>query len=423
MDAYHATLMRVLISAYACEPDTGSEPGVGWNWAVQAALHGHEVYVITRANNRAAIDRKLTSDPVAGLEFHYVDLSRPFLWLKEHSGYYGMLIYYYLWQLKLGIKARRLHRELSFNLVHHVTFVIDWMPAGVAWVRAPFLWGPIGGTSHVLTGKLRQFIPESGKRYEAVRRFTQRFVGRLDPLVAMTRRRARLVLAYTEEALDGLPVRTRAKTRTIVHIGVDERDLASIPEGRPDPTRFTVVSSSRLVHWKGFDLLIEGFSRFVRDSGADARLDITGDGPFRQVLEELVSSLGLNDRVTFLGRLPTRADVYSVIANAHLYALPTLRDGPPVAILEAMLAGKPILCLDMSSTHELVPDDAGLKIEMGDRPQVVAKIANALAWANENRNELEAKGARAREYALEIHDWDRIGDEIDAIYQKLAPAT
>jgi hypothetical protein len=45
-------LPRVILSAYACEPNLGSEPGIGWNWAIQAARHGNEMHVVTRTNKR-----------------------------------------------------------------------------------------------------------------------------------------------------------------------------------------------------------------------------------------------------------------------------------------------------------------------------------------------------------------------------------
>ena len=48
--------MRVLLSAYACEPNKGSEAGVGWHWALEIARLGHEVWALTRANNRAPIE-------------------------------------------------------------------------------------------------------------------------------------------------------------------------------------------------------------------------------------------------------------------------------------------------------------------------------------------------------------------------------
>jgi hypothetical protein len=58
--------LNVLLSAYACEPGRGSEPAVGWNTAVELASH-HEVWVLTRANNRPQIEARLAGDPVPGL--------------------------------------------------------------------------------------------------------------------------------------------------------------------------------------------------------------------------------------------------------------------------------------------------------------------------------------------------------------------
>ena len=54
--------LRILLSAYACEPDRGSEPGVGWNW-VRHLAREHEVWVITRSNNRGIIDANDQPDP------------------------------------------------------------------------------------------------------------------------------------------------------------------------------------------------------------------------------------------------------------------------------------------------------------------------------------------------------------------------
>ena len=50
---------KILLSAYACEPNKGSEPNVGWKWAIELLLQGHEVYVITRSNNRSIIESEI----------------------------------------------------------------------------------------------------------------------------------------------------------------------------------------------------------------------------------------------------------------------------------------------------------------------------------------------------------------------------
>ena len=51
--------MKILLSAYACEPNKGSEPEVGWKWATSLSDLGHEVYVITRSNNKNSIEQEI----------------------------------------------------------------------------------------------------------------------------------------------------------------------------------------------------------------------------------------------------------------------------------------------------------------------------------------------------------------------------
>ena len=412
--------MKVLVGAYACEPDMGSEPGVGWNWSLQAARHGHEVHVITRANNRAAIEGKLRSDPVPNLTFHYLDLPEPILRLKKQAGQYGILAYYYLWQLSAWRLARWLHRRIGFDVAHHVTFVNDWMPSGVAGVPVPFIWGPVGGSTHIMPKPLRAGLPASVRRYEMSRRLLQNLLRSSDPFLFLTRRRACVILTYTREALAGIPPRARSKAIPVVHIGISEFDLPALAPGGPSGREFTVLTGGRLVHWKGFDLLIRGFAQFVANGGRASRLNVIGQGPFRPFLENLVRSCAIEDQVRFLGWLPSRDDVYEAIGESHLYALPTLRDGPPVAILEAMFAARPILCLDVGAPRELVPDGAGFKIEVQNPSQVVRDVAETLAWASTHREALAEMGARARDHARSVHDWSRIGDRIEEIYRRVA---
>jgi len=144
--------LKVLVSAYACEPDKGSELGVGWNWAKQIARF-HEVWVITRANNREPIEKELQKNPISNLNFIYVDLLK---WLSFwKSGQRGIYSYYYFWQLKVLVKGLQLHRKVKFDLAHHITFGNCWMPATLSLMPIPFVWGPIGGAQKAPTSLVR----------------------------------------------------------------------------------------------------------------------------------------------------------------------------------------------------------------------------------------------------------------------------
>src|SRR5579864_6502517 len=137
-----ADQLKVLMSAYAFEPERGSEPGVGWNW-VQQIGKSEKVWVITKANNRRTIESALAKEPLPNVHFVYFDLPRWASFWKR--GLRGIHAYYYLWQLGAYLVARRLHRQVGFDLVHHVTFVNYWMPSFLVLLPVPFLWGPVGG--------------------------------------------------------------------------------------------------------------------------------------------------------------------------------------------------------------------------------------------------------------------------------------
>src|SRR6266516_2036092 len=114
---------KILVSAYACEPDKGSEPGVGWNWVREIARF-HRVWVITRSNNQPGIQQALLEQPMHGVHWTYFDLPRSLRFWKR--GQLGTHLYYYLWQVGAYHLGRKMEEEICFDLIHHVTFGKYW---------------------------------------------------------------------------------------------------------------------------------------------------------------------------------------------------------------------------------------------------------------------------------------------------------
>ena len=414
-------MTRVLIGAYACEPRQGSEPAVGWHWALEAANAGYDVWVVTRCNNKDAIEAALTTVAGPRPKFEYLDLPRAFLLLKKHLGYPGLLVYYYLWQVALAMRARRLHRYLHFDLVHHVTFVNDSLPSGLCLVPVPFVWGPVGGSTHRLPRSIHLELPIYARTHEMVRGILQFLLRRLDPFVAFTRHRACVILTYTHEARAGIPKAARGRARAVLHLGVSETEppprLAQPAVGRED--EFLILTGGRLVHWKGYDLLIEGFAAFMRTTPRPfARLLITGEGRYQRYLEELAAREGVGEFVEYVGRLPSREEVFELMGRCQVFALPTLRDGPPFALLEAMAVGVPVMCLDLGATGEGIPAEVSLKLPAESRESVVLAIAEALAWTATHPEQAAALGRKGRRFALDHYDWSRLTQEIRRTYSE-----
>src|SRR5512134_2958245 len=111
--------LRILLSAYACEPDDGAEAGVGWRWALALAQAGHEVWVITRASNCGAIERALASRRDLSLHVLYYDLPG---WARGWKrGARRVRTSYVLWQWGAYRLARHLCRNVHFDVAHHIT--------------------------------------------------------------------------------------------------------------------------------------------------------------------------------------------------------------------------------------------------------------------------------------------------------------
>src|SRR5690348_11644402 len=159
---------RVLMIAYACQPGRGSEPGVGWRMC-EAVSREHDVWVVTRKNNRDDIEAALRDQPNPHVHFHYADLPRWACFWKK--GERGIRLYYYLWQFAMLRTARQLTRRVQFDLAHHVTFVNDYFFTGLALLGLPFVWGPIGSpgkpTSSIDGTNFRSLFKQPGYVFRA----------------------------------------------------------------------------------------------------------------------------------------------------------------------------------------------------------------------------------------------------------------
>jgi glycosyltransferase involved in cell wall biosynthesis len=383
--------MRILLSAYACEPGRGSEPGVGWNWVKQLARL-EEVWVITRANNREPIEKALASDPLPNLHCIYYDVPRWARFWKKKSR--GLRLYYYLWQFAAWRHARKLHRERPFDVVHHVTFVKYWMPSFMALLDAPFVWGPVGGAESAP----RRFwwsFSFRGKVYEVARDIARK-VGQLDPFVRMTARRAAYTMTTTLETEAAVKAIGARQTAVFGESGMSDEEIERLGKlhGRREGA-FRLLSVGNLLHLKAFDLSLRAFARFA-EKHPGAQYWLLGDGPERNKLEWLARELGVAKQVNFLGAVP-RSVVLEKLADCDAMVHPTLHDSGGWVCLEAMAAGLPVVCLDLGGPRVQVTKETGIKIPAVSPSQAVREMAEAfekLAGDPALREQLGAAGRR-----------------------------
>jgi teichuronic acid biosynthesis glycosyltransferase TuaC len=189
----------------------------------------------------------------------------------------------------------------------------------------------------------------------------------------------------------------------------DDRDAARRALGLPAVGRL-IVSIGDLLPVKGHAVLIEAFRR-LRERRQDVTLLLVGEGPLRSRLEEQIRSCDLEAHVRLLGQVP-RSQVASLLAAADVAALPSLNEGMPLAALEALAAGRPLVGSAVGGTQDIVEQGRhGLLVPAGDSEALAAALDAALgrAW------DAGALREQARKYS-----WVNIAQEQERVYAELS---
>jgi glycosyltransferase involved in cell wall biosynthesis len=410
--------MKILLSAYACEPNRGTEPGVGWNIAVALAKH-HQIWVFTSNTHRAAIAAELAVHPVENLQFVYLDpLGWVYDWSQEgKKAHWDVHIHYYLWQIWAYFIGRSLHHTVGFDLVHHLTYGKYSTPSFLSFLPIPFVWGPIGGAESAPKTFWQDFSLRA-RIYEVFRSLSQR-VGELDPFLRITTRRSRLIWCKAEDTAKRMRELGAQNVSVLVESGLRPEEiamLASYPVPATEPIRF--ISMGRLLHWKGFYL---GVRAFAKAALPNAEYWILGEGPEHDRLQSLVEELGIAHQVKFWGNLP-RSEGLARLGECHVLVHPSLHDSGGWVCLEGMAAGRPIICLDLGGPGAQVTLNTGFKIPAHDSEQTVQGLADAMTRLAKEPELRSQMGEAGKTLVHHTYTWEAKAKDLLTVYEQvLAP--
>jgi glycosyltransferase involved in cell wall biosynthesis len=409
-------VMNVLISAYSCEPGKGSERGVGWNVVREVARH-HQVWVLTRPDeSKAAIEAELAANPVPNLKFVYFTL--PFWQDSLRWGQTGaMQLHYYLWQIQAYFVAKKLHQQIGFDIAHHVTFVRYSSPSFLSLLPIPFIWGPVGGGESAPPVFSVDFSLKN-KLYEFLR-WAWRSVGELDPFTRLTARRSAIAYATTEDTAKRLRALGATNVQRLSESGMAEPEIEELSQFPLPGAPVRFINIARLLHWKGIHL---GLRAFAQANLPDAEYWVLGEGPELQKLQALASELEITAQVKFWGLLP-REQVLAKLEQCTALVHPSLHDSGGWVPLEAMAAGRPIICLNLGGPSELVTPDIGIKVAAADRAQTIDQLAAAMNRLAQDTTICQRMGEAGRKRVRDMHSWQAKGELLVQVYVDVVTAS
>lgn len=391
--------MKILVSAFACIPNAGSEGGVGWKWAEEWA-RDHDVIVITDISRKAAIEAHLAVHTAQNRRFIYF---RPaFLrWIPLNSATAQVL--YQLWQIALLPFVRRLHRTEKFDLAHHVSYGVFRQPSLIGHAGIPLVFGPVGGGEDA-PWALKQSMSLSERLREAVRSGLNGFA-RIDPLLRWGLEGCALILAKTGDSLRALPAGFAERTRIALEIGTVPRDGVA-PRAAPTGRPLRLLYAGRLLGLKGIHLGLAALAQ-AREAGVSVELDVVGSGPYETRLRRQAASLGIVDAVRWFSAMP-QVELFTKYRQVDAVLFPSLHDSSGNVVVEALSFALPVICLDLGGPADIVTDDCACVVRTGglDEAGVIRRLAEAIVLLARDAKSYErlSEGALRRSDQL---DWGR----------------
>jgi glycosyltransferase involved in cell wall biosynthesis len=408
--------MKILLIASAFSPLWGSEPGVGWNWAMEMARQ-HEVTVLTHGYFRSHLEawEKEHGPPPFRMAYH--DLS-PWRDVPD-TQYMNSTLHFLRWQWHSRQTVRHLLAQAPFDLIHHLTLGTVRYPSFLQGMGVPLVAGPLGGGERA-PARLYEGLPWKLRLKEFVRDLVI-WSTAWDPMIHWTWGRTDLLICRTRETRDALPFYLRSQALLIQEIGCPPAlDAAPDSHAQPSGGVLHALSVGRLLGWKGIHLSLQAVAQ-LKSQGVIVHLRLVGEGDAEPALRAMADRLGIVDQVQWLGKV-TREQVMALYAQADLMLFPSLHDSGGTVVLESISQGCPVVCLDLGGPPHFIDDRCGRVVPVGNRSQAevvqsLAKTLNEFATMPHARRMALKTGALERARAL---SWrHRVDAAYDMIQQRL----
>ncbi|SFD09983.1 glycosyltransferase family 4 protein [Bacillus sp. UNCCL81] len=400
--------MKILMSAFACSPIRGSEPGVGWNWAREMSKF-NEVWVVTRSSNRSEIEMNSENENIK-----FIYLSIPFISLMEKYTHSKIIhFYYYLWQRYIVKYLKKLNEKEKFQIIHHVTYN-EFRNPGYLWkIGVPFILGPIGGAQEIENELIDYCEGNWNKKLEKIRSFVNNRSKKSKYLAQSIANSSKIIVANNDTArfLD-LP---DDKYEVMLETGVKKESCNYIV--RKENNKIRILWVGNLIYIKGFKLLIDAFSRIANKDKYE--VIVIGEGKLKSKYIELLEKNGMSNYFSFKGKL-SYADTLNEYRYSDIFLFTSLRDTSGNVVLEAMSNCLPVISLNHHGAADMLDENCAIKININNKEQVVDDLVKSIELLGNDYNKRIEMGISSFNRIQEKYIWENKGVLMQQIYNKYA---
>lgn len=409
-------MLNIIINAYACSPDMGSEQGIGWNWCLELARHC-ELHIITESEYQKRIEAiQPTLEQGSRMHFYFLPVTEKVRRMCWNQGDWRFYIYYKRWQQQAADVARSICQKEKIDLLHQLNMQ-GFREPGYLWqvsreTSIPFVWGPIGGLKQFPmayakdgTWKMRCFM--------WLKNLLNTWQLKHDERVNKAMRQASLLLASIPDSyraikeVKGLESVIIPDTGTFVNDNLNENDSLNLNGN------LNVVWAGKFDFRKRLDLALKALAQ---TGNPHIMLKVLGSGNQRQVAEAqaLAEKLGVDAQTVWMGNRPN-SQVQEEMRQADLFLFTSVNEETSTVLMEAISNRLPVLCFDCCGMTAVITPDVGIKIPLTTPEQSVEDFATAINHLYHHREILTSMSENCGKRAEEL-SWERKAQQMVELY-------
>ena len=407
--------LRILINAYACSPNMGSEPGMAWHWVSHLAHHC-ELHIITEGEFREQIEAVVPTLPQGrNLHFHYNPVSEEIRRMCWNQGDWRFYKYYRQWQWKTYLMAKELCQTEHIDILHQLN-MIGFREPGYLWrlsreTGIPFVWGPIGGLKQFPTAYL-QGARMKMKLFMWLKNLLNVLQLRYSRRVDEALRSASLLISSIPDSHRAIKKYKGLETVIIPETGCSVKQIPSTERfGR---TEFHVLWVGKFDFRKQLGIALQAIA--AAQNGRMI-LDVYGTGTVRQTetMKAKAAELGIARQVVWQGGQP-HAVVQEAMRTSQLFLFTSVSEDTSSVVLEAVSNGLPVVCFEACGMAHVVSGRMGRKLPLSTPKQSVSDFANTLNELEQDRKKLKKMSENCKQEQLKW-SWERKADKMKDLYQ------
>lgn len=407
-------MLKILINAYACSPNMGSEPGMAWNWVSNLAKFC-ELYIITEGEFREKIEAVVpTLEQGKNMHFYYNPVTEEIRQMCWNQGDWRFYKYYREWQWKTYLMAKDICSKEKIDVLHQLN-MIGFREPGYLWKLSkengvPFVWGPVDAKDKFPVAYLDGASIKT-KLFMRLKNFLTGIQLRYSGRVLKAVHQASVVFSASSNSQRSFKKYMRIDSPLLNETGcyVQEHPITD----KSQKNTFDVLWVGKMDFRKQLALALQTMAA-IGDNKFRLHIVGGGDSAFYQQMAE---GLGIADRCVWHGAV-SHDEVQKLMQASDVFFFTSVAEGTPHVVLEAIGNNLPVVCFDTCGQGDAVNDKVGRKVPLSNPTQSATDFAKLLNDLEHDRSLLKQLSENCKQKQTEL-SWEEKAKTMVEWYEKV----